>query len=70
MIRMELRPSWYKLALLPVVVILGEYGVYLISRGLTQPYRLRIRSSSFCNLSALKHMTVGHYVADAPTERG
>jgi osmoprotectant transport system permease protein len=28
-IRMELRPSWYKLALLPVVVVLSEFGVYL-----------------------------------------
>ncbi|MPZ47786.1 MAG: NADH-quinone oxidoreductase subunit D [Dehalococcoidia bacterium] len=48
----------------------GEYGIYLISRGSTQPYRLRIRSSSFCNLAALKHMTVGHYVADAVTILG
>jgi NADH-quinone oxidoreductase subunit D len=48
----------------------GEYGVYLISRGATQPYRLRIRSSSFCNLAALQHMTVGHYVADAVTILG
>lgn len=48
----------------------GEYGIYLVSNGGTQPYRLRIRSSCFCNLSALKHMTVGHYVADAVTILG
>jgi NADH-quinone oxidoreductase subunit D len=48
----------------------GEYGIYLVSKGGTQPYRLRIRSSCFCNLSALKHMTVGHYVADAVTILG
>ena len=48
----------------------GEYGVYIISRGATQPYRLRIRASSFCNLAALRHMTVGHYVADAVTILG
>jgi NADH-quinone oxidoreductase subunit D len=48
----------------------GEYGVYLVSRGATQPYRLRIRSSSFCNLAALQHMTIGHYVADAVTILG
>jgi NADH-quinone oxidoreductase subunit D len=48
----------------------GEYGVYLISRGSTQPYRLRMRSPSFCNLSALKEMTVGSYVADAVTILG
>ena len=48
----------------------GEYGLYIVSRGQTQPYRVRIRSASFCNLSALKHMTVGHYVADAVTILG
>ena len=48
----------------------GEYGVYLVSKGATQPYRLRIRSSCFCNLSALKEMTIGHYVADAVTILG
>jgi NADH-quinone oxidoreductase subunit D len=48
----------------------GEYGIYLISKGTTQPYRLRIRSSCFCNLTALKHMTVGAYVADAVTVLG
>jgi NADH-quinone oxidoreductase subunit D len=48
----------------------GEYGIYLVSNGGTQPYRLRIRSSCFCNLSALKLMTVGHYVADAVTILG
>jgi NADH-quinone oxidoreductase subunit D len=48
----------------------GEYGVYIVSKGTTQPYRLRIRSSSFCNLSALRHMTIGSYVADAVTILG
>jgi len=48
----------------------GEYGLYIVSKGATQPYRCRIRSPSFCNLSALKHMTVGHFVADAVTILG
>jgi NADH-quinone oxidoreductase subunit D len=48
----------------------GEYGVYIVSKGGTQPYRVRLRSPSFCNLSALKHMTVGHYVADSVTILG
>jgi NADH-quinone oxidoreductase subunit D len=48
----------------------GEYGVYIVSKGTTQPYRLRIRSSCFCNLGALKHMTVGSYVADSVTILG
>jgi NADH-quinone oxidoreductase subunit D len=48
----------------------GEYGLYIVSRGATQPWRVRIRSSSFCNLTALREMTVGHYVADAVTILG
>jgi NADH-quinone oxidoreductase subunit D len=43
----------------------GEYGIYLVSKGGEKPYRLKIRSSCFCNLMALKEMVVGHYVADA-----
>jgi NADH-quinone oxidoreductase subunit D len=43
----------------------GEYGVYLISKGGEKPYRLKIRSSCLSNLTALKQMIVGHYVADA-----
>jgi NADH-quinone oxidoreductase subunit D len=48
----------------------GEYGIYLVSKGTTQPYRLRIRSSCFCNLTALKQMTVGSYLADSVTILG
>ncbi len=48
----------------------GEYGIYLVSKGATQPYRLRMRSPSFCNLSSLRHMTIGSYVADAVTILG
>jgi NADH-quinone oxidoreductase subunit D len=48
----------------------GEYGVYVISKGATQPYRLHMRSPSFCNLSALKAMSVGAYVADAVSVLG
>lgn len=43
----------------------GEYGIYLVSKGTDKPYRLKIRSPAFCNLSALKAMSVGGYVADA-----
>jgi NADH-quinone oxidoreductase subunit D len=43
----------------------GEYGIYLVSKGADKPYRLKIRSPSFCHLAALRNMTVGHYVADA-----
>lgn len=43
----------------------GEYGVYGMARGGVKPYRMKLRSPSFCNLSALKEMVVGNYVADA-----
>ncbi|MBI2760078.1 MAG: NADH-quinone oxidoreductase subunit D [Chloroflexi bacterium] len=43
----------------------GEYGIYLVSKGGNKPYRLKMRSPCFCNLSALKEMTIGEYVADA-----
>lgn len=43
----------------------GEYGVYALARGGNKPYRMKLRSPSFCNLSALKKMVVGNYVADA-----
>ncbi len=43
----------------------GEYGVYIVSKGTDKPYRLKIRSSCFSNLSALRNMTVGSYLADA-----
>ena len=43
----------------------GDFGVYLVSEGENTPYRVKIRGPSFCNLMALKRMTVGHYIADA-----
>jgi NADH-quinone oxidoreductase subunit D len=43
----------------------GEYGIYLVSKGGNKPYRLKMRSPSFCNLSALREMTIGEYIADA-----
>jgi NADH-quinone oxidoreductase subunit D len=43
----------------------GEYGVYALARGGNKPYRMKLRSPSFCNLSALRELVVGNYVADA-----
>jgi len=43
----------------------GEWGAYLVSKGGDKPYRLKMRSPSFCNLSALREMTVGSFLADA-----
>ena len=43
----------------------GEIGVYLVSDGTDKPYRVKIRPPSFCNLSAIKHMLKGVWIADA-----
>ena len=43
----------------------GEIGVYLVSDGTDKPYRVKIRPPSFCNLSAIKHMLGGVWIADA-----
>ena len=43
----------------------GELGYFIVSDGrATNPYRLRVRPPSFCNLQGLKPLIVGHLVAD------
>jgi NADH-quinone oxidoreductase subunit D len=42
----------------------GELGFYLVSEGGKSPYRCRIRSSAFNNLSSLTHQVEGELVAD------
>ena len=43
----------------------GELGFYLIADGTNNPYRFKVRPPSFINLTALRHMCIGHKVADA-----
>ena len=43
----------------------GELGVYLVSDGTDKPYRVKIRPPSFCNLSAIKHLLKGVWLADS-----
>ena len=43
----------------------GELGFYLVSDGSPKPYRYKVRSPAFCNLSALPEMMKGYLVADA-----
>ncbi|HZA20745.1 MAG TPA: NADH-quinone oxidoreductase subunit D [Actinomycetota bacterium] len=43
---------------------LGELGMYLISDGDKRPYRMKIRTPSFSNVSALGHILKGTLVAD------
>jgi NADH-quinone oxidoreductase subunit D len=43
----------------------GELGFYINSRGGGTPYRLKIRSPSFVNLSILPYVMPGHTISDA-----
>ncbi len=43
----------------------GEYGIYMVSDGSDKPWRMKVRSPSFHNLSALRHQVRGSYIADA-----
>lgn|SRR5574341_553915 len=42
----------------------GELGYYIVSNGTDKPYRVKMRTPSFVNLSALPKMAVGGLVAD------
>lgn len=42
----------------------GQMGFYLVSDGSAVPWRLRIRSSSFCNLSVVERLCRGVMLAD------
>ena len=44
----------------------GESLMYLISDGTDKPYRLKVRSPIFTNVSAAKPMVVGSRIADVP----
>jgi len=48
----------------------GELGFYIHSRGGGAPWRLKIRSPSFCNLSILPRLLPGHLVGDVPAILG
>jgi NADH-quinone oxidoreductase subunit D/NADH-quinone oxidoreductase subunit C/D len=42
----------------------GELGVYIISTGTKNPYRIKFRSPGFSNLSLLNHIAVGGKIGD------
>ena len=42
----------------------GEFGVYVMSTGEKNPYRVKFRSPNFCNLSALNKMASNFKIAD------
>ena len=43
---------------------LGELGLYLISDGEKRPYRIKIRTPSYSNVSAIPHVLENTFVAD------
>jgi len=43
---------------------LGELGYYLVSDGEAKPYRMKIRTPSFSNVSVVPHLLRGLYVSD------
>ncbi|MFV1997019.1 MAG: NADH-quinone oxidoreductase subunit D [Acidiferrobacterales bacterium] len=42
----------------------GEFGIYLLSDGANQPYRLKIRAPGFAHLASLDEMVRGHMIPD------
>jgi NADH-quinone oxidoreductase subunit D len=43
---------------------LGELGYYLVSDGEARPYRMKVRTPSFSNISVVPHLLRGAYVPD------
>ena len=48
----------------------GEYGIYMVSDGTDQPWRVKMRSPCFHNLSSLKPQVLNSYLADAVVALG
>ena len=42
----------------------GEFGVFIVSDGTNQPYRVKLRAPGFVHLSAMERITKGHQLAD------
>ena len=42
----------------------GEFGVFIVSDGTNQPYRVKLRAPGFVHLSAMERITRGHQLAD------
>lgn len=48
----------------------GELGVYIVSEGAAQPYRIKFRSPGFSNLCVLDHMVRNHKIGDLVAAMG
>jgi NADH-quinone oxidoreductase subunit D len=42
----------------------GELGFYIVSNGTGYPWKMKIRSPSFCNLQVLSKLVKGHMISD------
>jgi len=42
----------------------GEFGMYIVSKGDVNPYRIKLRTPSFANLSVFPELVVDTLVAD------
>jgi len=45
----------------------GEFGIYLVSNGLKNPYRCKIRSPGFMHLQAINYLVKEYLIADVVT---
>jgi len=52
--------EWYQ----SVEAARGEFGVYIVSDGNKTPYRMKLRSPNFSNLSVLDHLVREYKIAD------
>ena len=50
-----------------MIIPLGEMGYYIASKGATGPFRVKIRSASFSNVSILPWLLRGVYIPDIIT---
>ena len=48
----------------------GEYGIYMVSDGTDKPWRVKMRSPCFHNLSSLRPQVLNSYLADAVVALG
>jgi len=48
----------------------GEFGLTIVSDGLTRPYRIKLKAPGYLHLQGLGFMTEGHLLADVVTGIG
>lgn len=54
----------YNVLYLFLFIVLGEFGVYLVSDGSSKPYRCKIKAPGFAHLAALDKIGKKHFLAD------